>query len=170
VKAFQFRLDPALRWRATQLRLEREGVAQAAGHLAALQTELDARRSELRTGSAELVPAGSAGLAATFASWAAYADRCRRRIRALEDESREARKALALRTQNMVDVHRKLRVLENLKRRDEAGWERKSGREMEAFAGEAYLARLVRERRTAVEARAMAAVPRDPRDNGSTGA
>ena len=140
MKAFQFRLEPALRWRATQLRLEREAVAHAASHLAELQGRLNDRHSELQNGAAGLIPAGSAA----FGTWEAFVDRCRRRIKVLEDELRQAQKALALRTQKMVDAHRKLRALENLRGEDHAVWTRELGREVDAFASEAHLARLVR--------------------------
>ena len=144
VKAFRFRLDPALRWRATQLRLEQEAVSRAAAQIAAIQQELIAIHTELRAGSAQLAAAGSAA----FASWAAYTDRSRRRIRALEDRLREARKTLTLQTRKAVEAHQKLRVLENLKRDGRAEWEKELGRETEAFAGEAFLARLQRDSRT----------------------
>jgi len=140
VKAFEFRLEPALRWRSMQLRLEREAVARAAGQVAAIQSELNARHAELRAGGAELVAAGSVA----FASWSAYVERCRRRIRTLNDQLPLARKALAAQMQKMVEAHQRLRVLENLRSDDHAGWERELSRETEAFAGEAYLAGMVR--------------------------
>jgi hypothetical protein len=149
MKAFRFRLDPALRWRDTQFRLEQEGTARAAGHLTATQAALIATHTELRAGSAELVTAGSAA----FESWGSYVDRCRRKIRLQEEQLREARKALATQTQKMMEAHRKLRILENLRREDRAGWEKELGRETEALAGEAFLARMVRDRHGTVESR-----------------
>jgi hypothetical protein len=71
-------------------------------------------------------------------------DRSRRRIRALEEQLRQARKALTLQTQKMVEAHQKLRVLENLRRDEHAEWGKELDRETEAFAGEAFLARLQR--------------------------
>jgi len=143
MKAFSFRLDPALRLRATQLRVEQENLSRISSHLAMLQTEMMAKHTQLRSGSAELATAGSAA----FASWSAYVDRSRRQIRALEDQLRQGRKALALQTQKMVEAHQKVRVLENLKQEEHAGWARELNRETEAFAGEAFLARLQRESR-----------------------
>jgi len=140
VKAFCFRLDAAQRWRSTQFRLEQEGVSRAVALVAKLQTEIIATHTALRSGSAELASAGSAA----FASWAAYVDRSRRRIRALEEQLRQARKALTLQTQKMVEAHQKLRVLENLRRDEHAEWGKELDRETEAFAGEAFLARLQR--------------------------
>ena len=149
MKAFHFRLDPALRWRATQLRLEKESLSRTARQIAALQEELIAKHTELRSGSSELASAGSAA----FESWAAYLDRCRRRIRTIGEQLGQARKALALQTQKMVDAHRNLRVLENLRRDEHAAWTKELDREMEALAGEAFLARLARKPRAASETR-----------------
>jgi hypothetical protein len=143
MKAFHFQLDPALRWRSTQLRLERESVSRAAGHLSALQTDLNTAHIELRAGAADLVSTGSV----VFASWATYVDRCRRRIRTLEEQSREAKQSLALQTRKMVQAHQKVQVLENLKRDGQAGWVRELSRETETLAGEAFLASLLRKAR-----------------------
>jgi hypothetical protein len=143
LKAFRFRLDPALRWRTTQLHLEQERVLQATAHLAAIQKDLLDTHDGLRKASSDLISAGSAA----FGSWSAYGDRCRRRILSLEEQLRQAKKALALQTQKMVDAHRGLRVLENLKRGDQNEWTGELNRESEAFAGEAHLARLSRDSR-----------------------
>jgi hypothetical protein len=143
MKAFQFRLAPALRWRSAQLGLEQERLSQAVRHAAALESELSAGYSELRVGAAQLVSAGSAA----FESWAAWADRCHRRIQILDGQLKAAKKALALQRQRMVEAHRKVRVLENLKRDGNARWERDLGRETESFAGEAFLIRLAHDSR-----------------------
>jgi hypothetical protein len=145
MKAFCFRLDPALRWRSTQLRMEQETLSRISSHLAIVQTELMAKHTQLRSGSAELASAGSAA----FALWSAYVDRSRKQIRALEDQLRQGRKALALQTQKMVEAHQKVRILENLKQEEHACWARELDRETEEFAGEAFLARLQRESRAA---------------------
>ena len=137
MKAFHFRLDPALRWRSAQLRVEQENLSRISGQVNAWQAELMARHAELRTSSAELAAAGSVA----FASWSAYVNRSSRQIRALEDRLREGRKAQTLQTRKMVEAHRKVRVLENLKQEARAGWERALNRETEEFAGEAFLAR-----------------------------
>ncbi len=140
MKAFQFRLESALRWRVTQLRLAQEALSRAAGQVATVQARLNQHHADLRSGSAALVAAGSAA----FETWPAYVERCRRGIRAAEEELREARKMLAERTLTMLDAHKKLQVIENLKRDAHARWTAESDRETEAFASEAFLARLVR--------------------------
>jgi hypothetical protein len=143
VKAFQFRLDSVLRWRAAQLQLERESCSRAAGRLAAIQGELTARHSELRSGAAGLVTAGSGA----FEPWAVYVLRWHRRTQNLQGQLQQARQALALHTKKTMDAHRKLRIIENLKRDEHARWTRELDRETEAFAGEAFLAGMVRNSR-----------------------
>ncbi len=148
MKAFRFRLDAALRWRATQLRLTQESVMRASEKVAADQRELMGVHSSLRNESAGLALAGSAA----FFAWDAYLDRCRRRIQTLEAELRRGRQALALETQKMVEAHQKLRVLENLKAEGLSDWAKQLGRETEEFAGEAFLARLSGQARLAESA------------------
>jgi hypothetical protein len=137
MKAFHFRLDPALRWRSTQLRMEQEKLSRISGHVNALLAELMAKHTELRASSEELAAAGSVA----FASWSAYVNRSSRQIRALEEQLQQGRKAQALQARKMVETHQKVRVLENLKDDARAAWELALNRETEAFAGEAFLAR-----------------------------
>jgi hypothetical protein len=148
MKAFQFRLDPALRWRDTQLRMEQEAAARIATRIAALQSELNARHAELRSGSAELADAGTAA----FESWNAYVTRSKLRIRTINAQILEARKALIVQTQKISEARRKLRVLENLKENAYAQWTKDLDRETEAFAGEAFLAGIARTQRRELSA------------------
>jgi hypothetical protein len=155
MKAFHFRLDPALRWRDTQLRMEQEAAARIATRIAALQSELNAKHAELRSGSAELVNVGIAA----FESWNAYVTRSKARIRTLNAQILEARKALVVQTQKIAEARRKLRVLENLKENAQTQWTKDFSRETEALAGETFLAGIARDearehRREASAARA----------------
>ncbi len=151
MKAFQFRLDPVLRWRDTQLRIEQEAAARIATRIATLQTELNARHAELRSGSAELVNAGTAA----FESWNAYVTRAKQGIRTINAQIAEARKVLIIQTQKIAEARRKLRILENLKENAQTQWTRDLNRETEALAGEAFLAGIARQqRREASAARA----------------
>ena len=140
MKAFHFRLDPALRWRDTQLRIEQEAAARIATRIATLQTELNARHAELRSGSADLISAG----AAAFASWNAWVTRSKQRIRTLNAQIVEARKALIIQTQKITEARRKLRILENLKEDARAQWTKDLARETETLASEAFLAGIAR--------------------------
>lgn len=145
VRAFHFRLAPALRWRETQLRLAQESVSRVTAQIAALQADLLAAHAELRSASAQLVLSGSTA----FGSWDAYADRCRRRIRSREEQLRAARKDLAEQTRNMTDAHRKLQILENLRNDERFAWRRQLEAETEALAADAFLAGLTRKTRVA---------------------
>ena len=142
MKAFRFRLDSALRWRSAQLRLEQEAAARITGQIVTLQAELTVTYSELRSGATELTSVGSAA----FESWSAYVERSKRRILAIDDHLRLAKKSLATQMQKVVEVHQKVRVLENLKREGYAEWARELNRETEAFADEAFTAKLLRAR------------------------
>lgn len=135
MKAYCFRLDPALRWRTTQYNLEREAVSRLAGRIDGIQNALLAQYSEMRSSASTLAGAG----AVAFDSWAAYTDRCRRQIRMLDEQLTSAKKEFAIQTQKMMEAGRSLRVLENLERGERAAWERELSQEIEAFAAEAYL-------------------------------
>ncbi len=155
MKAFRYRLDPALRWRATELRLEQEKVSVMSRRIAALQDELMAKHNELRSGSLELTNAGSAA----FDSWGAYVDRCRRRMQWIKEQLRQSKTALAEKTKDMVEAHRRLRILENMQQDERTRWEAELGRETEALAAEAFLAGLQRNRHR------HAGTPQCPRDS-----
>jgi flagellar biosynthesis chaperone FliJ len=137
MKAFHFRLDQALRWRSTQVEIERARVAMAAGVVRDIQGEIEQRRMALSTGCEQISRDGTLG--ASLAQWAAFQDRTRREIKALEGKAAEAEKALAAQMQLLTEANRKLQLLENLKQTAKAQWQAGFSRELEAFAGESYL-------------------------------
>jgi len=139
VKAFEFRLDQALRWRSTQVDIEKSHAAQAAARLAAIRAELEARRTELREAPRHL-SAGSNG--ASLESFGVWTNRIRRHIADLEKKAKEAAAALAARMELLLEANRKRRLLENLRQTEHGRWRVESNRELEAFAGEAFLGRL----------------------------
>jgi flagellar export protein FliJ len=142
VKAWRFRLEPALRWRAAQLRLAQEAAAAAARRVTTIERETGALYAALRSGGRELAQAGSAA----FHAWDAYTDRARRRIAFLESELWKARGAAAAAKQNVMEAHRGVRALENLRETQHAEWMREFHRGLDAFADEAFAARLARSR------------------------
>jgi hypothetical protein len=139
VKAFHFRLDQALRWRATQVDIEKAKVAAAAGLLASIRSDLESRRASLNE-SARHLAAGSNGAALEY--WAAWRDRTGRQIKDLVVNLREAEGALAVQMKLLVEANQRQRLLENLKQTEHARWHVEFGRELEAFASEAFLGRL----------------------------
>jgi len=142
VKAWQFRLEAALRWRGTQFRVAQESAAAAARRLTAIEEEIGALYGALRRGGSELVPSGSAA----FHTWDAYVNRARRRIAFLEGELWKARGEVSAAKQKVVEAHRGVRTLENLRESQREEWVLAFNREIDAFADEAFSARLARAR------------------------
>jgi capsule polysaccharide export protein KpsE/RkpR len=145
VKAFHFRLEQALRWRAAQVTIEQARVATAAGRVAALKEQADTVKAELRNGGKQLT-AGSTGSALEV--WASYVVRARRRGAEIAQQTREAEKVLSATICSLTEANRKLLLLENLEESDLAEWRGEFNREMESFADEAFLIRLQSGRRT----------------------
>ena len=139
MKAYQFRLDQALRWRETQAGLQRARVAAAVGRQSEIDRALENERASLTAASSGIVdnPAGY-----SLQSFAAFRDRTRARIRDLEGQALVARRNVGLEMTSLVEATRKVRVLENLKQADQTRWRRDLDRELAAFADEAFLSRL----------------------------
>jgi len=146
MKAFQFRLDQALRWRATQLDLEKSRVSLAAQRLQELRAEIEARRAELSDGAGQLSVSGGTG--SSLVLWAGFAERARRQIKDLESRATQAEQALSAQLQVVTEANRKVQLLENLKQSEQNKWQAEFNRELEAFAGESYLFRLQSRKRT----------------------
>jgi capsule polysaccharide export protein KpsE/RkpR len=142
MKAFQFRLDQALRWRATQADLAKAKVAAAAGHLSGLQAQLESQRIQV-SGDARDVVTGAAGL--SLETWAAYLKKARREMILIEKQIREAERNLGEQLRLVVEANRKVRLLENLKQSERTHWNAELDRELDTFSGEAFLVRYNRE-------------------------
>ncbi|MES1262221.1 MAG: hypothetical protein ABUS49_10835 [Acidobacteriota bacterium] len=140
MRAFHFRLDQALRWRAGQLDLEKSRVSLAARLLQDLRLELDTCRRDMADGAGQLSANGGTG--SSLALWAGFTDRSRRQIKDLETRAGQAEQALAAQMQLLVAANRQVRLLENLKQGQHGRWQAEFSRELEAFAGESYLFRL----------------------------
>jgi hypothetical protein len=142
MKAFQFRLDQALRWRATQADLAKAKVAAAAGQLSGLQCQLELRRTQL-SGDARDLTTTAAGL--SLEAWPAYLKKVRREMTLIEKEIREAERKLGEQLSLLVEANRKVRLLENLKQSERTHWTAELDRELDKFSGEAFLVRYNRE-------------------------
>ena len=151
MKAFQFRLESALRWRATQNDLEKSRVAAAAKRVHDLQGAIEARRNSLKEGALQLVPVASGE---ALGLWSAYTGKTQREIGELQKAAKKAEEALAIQTRVMLETNRKLRLVENLKDTARAEWQADFSRELEAFAGETFLARQASLRRIQSKKRA----------------
>ncbi len=139
MKAFHFRLDQALRWRETQVSLQKARVSAAVGRLAAIEKTLDSERVSLSTASTRLI---EETVGHALQSFAAFRDRTRARIRDLEAQSAVAKRSVALEMNKLIEARQKTRLLENLKLADHTRWRQDLDRELAAFADEAFLSRL----------------------------
>ncbi len=138
MKAFHFRLESALRWRATQNDLEKSRVAAAAKRVRDLHGAIEARRNSLKDGALQLTPVASG---AALELWSAYTAKTQREIGELQKAAKNAEEALALQTKAMLEANRKLRLVENLKDTARGEWQGEFNRELEAFAAETFLGR-----------------------------
>jgi len=145
MKAFSFRLEQVLRWRGMQVSLQRARVAEAAGRISQLQAVLDSRHAEVVTSAAQIVREAT-GL--TLGSYAAFVEKSRARIRELEQRLIAAQRLLAVETGRLIEANRRLRLIEDLKRKGHMNWQRELERELAAFADEAFLGRVQSVRRT----------------------
>ena len=138
MKAFHFRLDPALRWRETQVNLQKARVAGAVAQLAGIETNLEAQRSALSNASTRICiePTGSA-----LQAFAAFKDTTRTRVRDLEAQAAIAQKAVTLEMNRLIEANQKVQLLDNLKSEDRTRWQQAFDRELAAFADEAFLSR-----------------------------
>jgi flagellar export protein FliJ len=137
MKAFHFRLEQALRWRTAQADLEQANTSRAAARVSALQKEIESCRDELAQ-SARETAAGGEGSA--LESWAVYSRRLRTKIGALEKQLHEAESQLGERLRILVEANRKVKLLGNLKQTGRAHWTAELDRQLDEFAGEAFLA------------------------------
>jgi flagellar export protein FliJ len=139
MKAFTFRLEQALRWRRTQVDLQKSRVAGAAGRLAEIAASLETRRSDLAAAAARIAegPTGAA-----LASYAGFKEKSRTRIGDLEAQALAAQRALTLEMSRLTEAKQRSRLLENLKQTGQARWRRDFDRELAAFADEAFLCRM----------------------------
>jgi hypothetical protein len=139
MKAFTFRLEQALRWRDTQVNLQKSRVAGAAGRLVEVEAILEARRAELSSAATRIIdgPTGAA-----LRSYEGFRERSRARIRDSEAQALAAQRTLALEMNRLIEARQKLRTFENLRRTGEERWRRDFDRELAAFADEAFLCRL----------------------------
>jgi hypothetical protein len=138
MKAFSFRLEQALRWRRTQVDLQKSRVAGAAGRLAEIQAFLEARQAELSNATAGI---GSAPTGFGLGSYAVFKDRSIARIRDLQAQALVAQRTVALEMNRLIEANRRVKLVENLKHGAHDRWLREFDRELAAFADEAFLCR-----------------------------
>jgi hypothetical protein len=147
MKAFAFRLEQALRWRGEQASLQRSRLSAAAGNAARSHAALESSKTADRNAA---LAAKQAADGASLEAYARFAERSKARIRGLERQARDAETALAGEMNRLVEANRDVRVLEKLRHTERNRWHRALDREIDAFAGEAFLHRLQSNKRTEI--------------------
>jgi flagellar export protein FliJ len=139
MKAFQFRLDQVLKWRSSQVDVEKGRLAVALARAAELRRHVSTLESQLLT-EALRYRAGTTG--DELAVWGAYYKSTRKQIGDLEAKEREAEAALAACRTSLLEADRRLQLLKNLRQIRHDRWKADWNRELEAFAAESFLAKL----------------------------
>lgn len=140
MRAFEFPLRHALKWRRTQLDLEENKMRQLAGNLeemalAAVKLDMVKARAEAAVRQAAVVEAGD------LWSLAAYRQRMLAELQALALRRAACERQLAAQRQKVLEAQRQCRLLEKLEQRRHAEWRKAADREMESLAAESFLAR-----------------------------
>lgn len=139
MKAFQFRLDQVLKWRSSQVDVEKGRLAIALARSAELRRHVNALENQLRTGAAGY-HGGTTGI--ELGMWDAFYKTTRKQIAELEVQSHEADAALTVCRASLLEADRRLRLLQNLRQIRHDRWIADWNRELEAFAAESFLAKL----------------------------
>ena len=146
MKAFRFRLHQALHWRTAQARLAETAVQSAVARVNALQNAIENRLTAFREEARDLAAcAPGPGIE----SWTAYSAQTNRAINRTRAQLKEADCELGRNMRALVEANRRVNLLENLKQHSLDRWNADLTRELEAFAGEAFLAGYNREERRA---------------------
>jgi len=140
MQSFQFRLERILSWR----RREFEAEEARLGPLVAEQKRLEAARQEIlaawdRAGKELLARDRVDG--GDLAALGGFRVRLERDLETNARERREAAERLAAQQARVREAHRRVRLLEKLRHRKLEEWRVAWNRELENFAGEAFLAR-----------------------------
>ena len=136
MKAFTFRLDRVLRWRATQVTLQQARVSAVLAGLGAAEKALEARKAGVRAGAGQIMQAATG---ATLHAYARFAAAAQRDIKNLEGQAALAGKAVAVEMNLLKEANRKMQLLENLRDARRDVWQKEFDRELAAFADEAFL-------------------------------
>lgn len=138
MKAFVFRLERVMRWRATQVTLQQARASVASARLAAIEGALEARKVEVRACAGQI---RQNAMGTAFQSYGRFVAVAQRDIKDLDGRAVAARKAVALEMNLLNDANRKVQLLENLKEGRQNVWQKEFDREIAAFADEAFLYR-----------------------------
>ncbi len=139
MKKFEFKLDSALRWRTTQLQLERVKLQSLLAEQGRLQRDLILLAEE-RNAAVSGLQSLSKLEAFDLRSLSAYLVGAEFRANQLHEQLAK-RTALVQRQQVCVrDAELKVRLLDKLKDKKKSAWQAEYNKDLEANAAEAWLA------------------------------
>jgi hypothetical protein len=138
MKKFEFRLDSALRWRDTQLQVERGKLNALLSDEARLKQSLETlgsdRRSALECLAKEQV------FSLDLRSLSSYLVGAEARAAMLQDQIRKRGQSLAEQRDRVVQAERNVKLLLKLREKRQLEWKAGLEREIEANAEESWLA------------------------------
>ena len=143
MKAFKFPLEKVLSWRHLQMRAEEEKLALLQRYLENLNQKANAlaaaeMNSRLRLLSMESLQG------ADLHALAPFQERVKKERAALSAEKAQCEKRIAMQRVRLLKARKNFRVLEKLKERRLEAWQYENNRELENFAAEAHIAKLLR--------------------------
>jgi flagellar export protein FliJ len=143
---FQFPLDKVIRWRSLEFALEQSKLKRLGQEQIRLQMQaaaLGAEKSKLAGSIVTLPDPRGTDLRAMVD----YGANLRRRAQKLGDLKARSDRDLAAQKKKYNEAKQRLQLLEELRERKLTEWRYEQARELEALAGESYLATWNRERR-----------------------
>jgi flagellar export protein FliJ len=140
MRSFQFSLERVLSWRRTELRSEEARLAP----LVAERGRLEAAYADIVRAHAhaqeDLLASGPVN-GAELEALAHYRIHLEKQKIAVAQKAQQCREGIGAQQVRIVEAQRRARLLEKLRERRLEEWRNIADREMENFAGEAFLAR-----------------------------
>ena len=138
MKKFEFRLDSALRWRDTQLQVERGKLNALLAEEAKMKDSLETLGSERR--SALQCLAKEQIFSIDLRSLSSYLVGAEARATMLQEQIRKRRQSVAEQRDRVVQAERNVKLLLKLREKRQLDWKAGFEREIEANAEESWLA------------------------------
>ncbi len=140
MKKFEFSLGRALDWRETLARLEESKLECLYAELRAIESS-EAALDQERSRSEQAIAQGASHHGSELRAFDAFRHYAVAEHTRLEQRRAECMKRIAAQVQIVAARRRDVRLLENLKHKRLVNWQRGLDREIEAQAGENFLAR-----------------------------
>lgn len=138
MKKFEFRLDSALRWRDTQLQVERGKLNALLSDEVSLKESLESLGNERR--SAVQCLAKEQLFSLDLRSLSSYLVGAEARATTLQEQIRQRRQAVAEQRDRVVQAEKNVKLLVKLREKRQLEWKAGFEREIESNAEESWLA------------------------------